>query len=931
MIISNGVTEYSFFEYNINYIKLIDKTLTFYLTDSTETAIVFTEEEVITNEIDNFVKRMHTVLATCGAGTTGTISSGIIYWINCKNANTVELNSDQIVITFSQGEILTAVLENPTEAEREYEYIMFCYHNADLDRFTHNKKLLKVNPAYTTNAGKNQYKTYTEARADAIAGDVIYFENCDYITGTERFVLKDQVDIIFKNTYVEITEAAFWRPVFPSIKPTYAHKPLFCDEAGVVTVYVLGNVNVRHAANTSGWAVVDMKNDNSKIFIAFNKLWADPIPANIISFFHLNADTRIWAKGFSTIGGRVYDDDQYPALQLNNIDYIDYYKLEDDKITVVNVIADIIEIEVPNYFTAKYTSDQFFATNYKRLVTVPDENGIPYIINITEVVSTDKSANILSIAFATHTLDITCLNDDHAERNKTYVDKVKYGYNILNTFTGTRKYLNLNGLEDYSTLTQALANIGTNELLIIRAGTYTDYIVPIPNGTNIYCENGVIINAEFRNETFHSYNIYGHANFDSVTGTSFFVQAQGEVRPLSYIECKDIRGGVRTTLNFNGIMKCRNVTNYGANCTLFDTDGATYLDCDAVNITISGADVVFIAYINQSRHATLRNAKITNTGVATYYVNEAYAEYEYNLINCRVKNIGLDIQFGVISCFSNGEIQTFNIFRSIMETNSPNVFYNDDINFNQINLIGVSYSNKVGSGQSNYDSNKLEVNAATSINDIYNLSTATTDPISVDLDILYLTTTDVSQNLLFFPFSKECNWRLRNFYAIGGYTSDYNIGGSFRFVNCKFSKAQFPTTYEGIEYFKIWRCIFDYDSYIAIGDVTPSLENFNQSFAKGNGLPDGTETLPNLSNDFSTILVAGRLPEGIGNIQQLEGEVSDNKFILRSPNVINAEFFEIYKDDILLDTVEVVSGQDLYYEYRITDRDIHTFKTRAYA
>lgn len=84
-------------------------------------------------------------------------------------------------------------------------------------------------------------------------------------------------------------------------------------------------------------------------------------------------------------------------------------------------------------------------------------------------------------------------------------------------------------------------------------------------------------------------------------------------------------------------MKCRNVTNYGANCTLFDTDGATYLDCDAVNITISGADVVFIAYINQSRHATLRNAKITNTGVATYYVNEAYAEYEYNLINCRVK------------------------------------------------------------------------------------------------------------------------------------------------------------------------------------------------------------------------------------------------------------------------------------------------------
>ena len=519
MIISNGIDHHFFNSYEINYIKLIDKTLTFYKCDNTDVQIVFSDEENLTNEIDSFVKAMHTVLATCGAGTTGSVTSGIIYWINCKNANTVALDTSQVDITFKDESTLNIVFENSTEAEREYEYIMFCYKNADIKRFVHNKRVLKINPAYTTNVSLKQFKTYTEARANSTSGDVIWFEDCVYTTGTERFDLKNGVDIVFYYTIVKITLFTTWNTQGGNIG-----KALFTDDVETVTTYILGSLTVHYEVPNSqgGWLVIDTKRSGTMIFIAFKEMLIDTTLNNITSWVHALNTVRIWVKGYKMIDSRIYDDDS--------------------------------------------------------------------------------------------------------------------------------------------------------------VGVY-------PNG----------------------------------------------------------------------------------------------------------------------------------------------------------------------------------------------------------------------------------------------------HPISCDYDVLYCTP-DTTDGFMYLPYSAFCNWRIRNIYSEGLYNTDFNEGGSYRFINCKFVDGGFATNLSGtpLGYFKIWRCFFNLLHAIST-DTIDTVDNYNQSFGTKADTVLEAQTLPYVINDYSSVYIAGRLPEGIGSIQQLNGIVSDDKFIMQSSNVTNAKFYEVFKDDVLYDTIPTLFGEDFYYEYQISNNDIHTFKIRAYA
>lgn len=321
----------------VNYAKLQNTTLSFTFTDNTVVGDPITDPSELTAAIDNFVIPNHRVLATTGAGTTGSVSSGLIYWINCENASSVEINSDTITINFTNGDPLDIVYEDSTQAEYEKEHIDFCFHNANLDRFMQGKTVHKVSPYFVTNVALRQYTTYTEARAEAVSGDVILFEDLTYTVGTERFSLKNGVDIVCKNTRFNVTKGLVWIiPTYP--KAGLIGKALFIDDVEVSVNYILGTMTVDIQNNgVSGWLVLNTCR-GSTTFIAFNNFFItgqSPPDYSPRSYIHIYGGGRVFVKGNKALdNSRLYDDDpdqtnnfpiscDYDILYASNtIDYI---------------------------------------------------------------------------------------------------------------------------------------------------------------------------------------------------------------------------------------------------------------------------------------------------------------------------------------------------------------------------------------------------------------------------------------------------------------------------------------------------------------------------------------------------------------------------------------------------------------------------------
>lgn len=311
MIINDGVLNHNVNELKLNYVKLINNDLTFYFNDGTNNVIEITNVNNMTAAIDVILERMFRKLATTGAGTTGTVSSGIIYWLNCKNISNLNISTETITVDFYAGTSVNIVYENATEATKELEYITFIYNNADLTRFQNGKRILKVNPLYTTNVGLDVYKTYTEARVQALSGDVIKFERCNYETGTERFVLKNEVDIIFEDTNVIMNTYNAWLPPGVNTGSGPRMKPLISDEAEIIDCYVLGTLNLSVGiSNLTGWIGSDIIRSGSKFYFAYNELKFTIPPVGITSWHHAYGNSRIWIKGNRATNSRIYDDDE---------------------------------------------------------------------------------------------------------------------------------------------------------------------------------------------------------------------------------------------------------------------------------------------------------------------------------------------------------------------------------------------------------------------------------------------------------------------------------------------------------------------------------------------------------------------------------------------------------------------------------------------
>lgn len=311
MIISDGTNNYNIDELRLNYVKLVDDVLSFYRTDNSFENIEITGVNDMTAAIDVILKRMHTKLATTGAGSVGSASSGIIYWINCKNADFLDREDEIITVEFIAGDPLVIEYENSAEAEKEYEYIDFCFKNSDLDRFMSGKRILKVNPMYDTNIGSDAYSTYTEAREQAESGDVILFERCEYVTGTERFDLKNEVDIVFSDTRVIVDKRVNWQVPTHTASPPTRIKPLISDSEEPVTCYVLGTARISfNIPNLSGWLCTDIVRSGSKFFMAYHTLDFITLPVGITSWHHAYGNSRTWIKGIRAADSRLYDDDE---------------------------------------------------------------------------------------------------------------------------------------------------------------------------------------------------------------------------------------------------------------------------------------------------------------------------------------------------------------------------------------------------------------------------------------------------------------------------------------------------------------------------------------------------------------------------------------------------------------------------------------------
>lgn len=393
-----------------------------------------------------------------------------------------------------------------------------------------------------------------------------------------------------------------------------------------------------------------------------------------------------------------------------------YYQVNNYLVFVTT--GGVISLSFTDYFSARDTADQFFEIYYKQLITIPRYDGRCYVINVALVTDHTVTGLKLNVEFSDKNLEIRCINAAHAVMHDLYIEKVSGGYNFIENFSGTKKYVNGNGLEDYTTVTAALAAYTPGECIVVRPGTYTDDEIFIPDELILYAESGALFTGTWNLNLYRVFHIYGYGSWEK-NGTPFASDhnAPAPLRPVSYLEFYNLEGSSRTLLSPQMIIKGYSFSKHpsGAVGTLIDTDASVRFDCDIVKAAGEGTDLVYIQYIETSGgYCNLRNGRYTNDGGAGLIIAEsAHSTYEYNLINARLHNANSSPDSAIINCYSNTAIQTFNLFNCIMESGSAQMIYSID-QYEVVNLYGKSYSNVAGAGgsgnQLDFNNNLLQVN-----------------------------------------------------------------------------------------------------------------------------------------------------------------------------------------------------------------------------
>lgn len=190
-------------------------------------------------------------------------------------------------------------------------------------------------------------------------------------------------------------------------------------------------------------------------------------------------------------------------------------------------------------YEARAYLDKYIKDHFKTTATIPDVNGVNYIVNIANVLAYNLVSDTIEIEFDnTDILTITCLNSTHASLHYTYLNHLYTGYNIYDTFTGTRIEVN-----EGESIMQAVQGATAGDLVIVNTGTYTESI-KLKNGVDIYfMENCVLKYLSASDGIFNDRlgfvvcNIYG---FPDITAVNCLIVGLWNNNSSIYLEANEI-------------------------------------------------------------------------------------------------------------------------------------------------------------------------------------------------------------------------------------------------------------------------------------------------------------------------------------------------------------------------------------------------------
>jgi len=360
-----------------------------------------------------------------------------------------------------------------------------------------------------------------------------------------------------------------------------------------------------------------------------------------------------------------------------DVNDISYYKIIDNTITVYNSDETTEEFIFDNYVQAVKQSDDYRFKNYDVLLSVCDKGGNPYFPNVNKILTVSVNGDELSIEFNEGTLVIEGYSVAHATRDKGYIEAFLTAKNIITDYVGNYKYLRADGSGDYLTLVDAAAGLLPTELLMVEPGVYGDAleIATFPANRKIYFQEGATYKGTIA-YTSPIY-IYGKGNIES-EGTSINGDVITAGSIMSVVQCKDWKGGIRGTLNYNGYVKCRKQIPVGLNYNVpYDTDSSVVIDSDIAYMENKGLhdEIVFEPYNEiYNNIITLRNANIKLDGKRVFNIDGALIYGEYNLVNCRIRISQVDSDANVFYGKDLGSQQVVNAFKLIIDT--PNYISN---------------------------------------------------------------------------------------------------------------------------------------------------------------------------------------------------------------------------------------------------------------
>lgn len=347
------------------------------------------------------------------------------------------------------------------------------------------------------------------------------------------------------------------------------------------------------------------------------------------------------------------EDENYysPAIYVNN-DTLLYATVTDKRITFVyNGYTEDYNFLTTDTYTLVLTDYLF--SNYKRTVSIPDLTEGIYIFNVKSITNYSVSTANITVE-AGDTITITCIDAEQAEKHFSYLDNIYTGYNIYDTFSGTKIYVS-----EGESIHNAVHNASSGDMVVVNAGNYEGNI-RLKNGVDLFFMDNVTLqssdnlqNGLFTDASGHVIcNIYGFPNINLTDTVCLSLYGNNS---SVYFEVTDITQSSETTCLFQSSqlgtlsklqVKGRTLTRtVGGALGISDYDGmgAIQLDYDIANVSGVRSNLLY-GFNDPQSFATniliLRNMQTSTDEIKTIETSNLYygSLVTHIFINCRYGN-----------------------------------------------------------------------------------------------------------------------------------------------------------------------------------------------------------------------------------------------------------------------------------------------------